>query len=71
MKLTLTYSEVFTWREIMELVVKYSGRTRPVVSLPFALGKMQGAVLEQLPENLFTVTRDQVRMRPHYVASDD
>ncbi|KAL1760914.1 hypothetical protein FB107DRAFT_202210 [Schizophyllum commune] len=52
--------EIFTWREIMELVVKYSGRTRPVISLPFALGKMQGAVLEQLPENLFTVTRDQV-----------
>ena len=55
----------------MELVVKYSGRTRPVISLPFALGKMQGAVFEQLPENLFTVTRDQVRMRPYYVASDD
>ncbi|KAL1748969.1 hypothetical protein HDZ31DRAFT_59856 [Schizophyllum fasciatum] len=52
--------EVFTWREIMELVLKYSGRTRPVISLPFALGKAQGAVLEQLPENLFTVTRDQV-----------
>ncbi|TRM65876.1 hypothetical protein BD626DRAFT_546301 [Schizophyllum amplum] len=52
--------EVFTWREIMELVLRYNGRSRPVVSLPFAVGKLQGALLEQLPENLFTVTRDQV-----------
>ncbi|KZT53299.1 NAD(P)-binding protein [Calocera cornea HHB12733] len=52
--------DVFTYKELMQLVLKYSNLRRPIVSLPFALGKMQGAVLEQLPENLFTVTRSQV-----------
>lgn len=44
----------------MEAVLKYTGRRRPILPLPFAVGKLQGAVLEQLPVNLFTVTRAQV-----------
>jgi len=44
----------------MKLVLTYTKRTRPIVSIPFAVGKMQGLVLEQLPPNLFTLTRDQV-----------
>ncbi|KAF9040468.1 NAD(P)-binding protein [Hymenopellis radicata] len=52
--------EVFTYKQLMEAVLKYNGRTRPIVSLPFAFGILQGAVLEQLPVNLFTVTRAQV-----------
>lgn len=56
---------VFTYREMMELVLKYNGRWRPIVSLPFGIGMMQGLILEQLPLNLFTVTRAQVsRMQP-------
>ncbi|KAH8835472.1 NAD-binding protein [Flagelloscypha sp. PMI_526] len=53
---------VFSWRELMEMVLTYSGRRRPIVSVPFSLGKVQGAVLEQLPTNLFTITRDQVEL---------
>ncbi len=45
----------------MKLVLTYTRRTRPIVSIPFAVGKMQGLVLEQLPPNLFTLTRDQVK----------
>lgn len=52
---------VFTYRDIMKLVLTHTKRTRPIISLPFAIGKMQGLVLEQLPPNLFTLTRDQVR----------
>ena len=44
----------------MQAVLKYNGRNRPIISLPFALGRIQGLVLEQLPLNLFTVTRAQV-----------
>lgn len=44
----------------MELTLRYSKRWRPIVSLPFAVGAAQGLVLEQLPVNLFTVTRAQV-----------
>ncbi|KZP25437.1 NAD(P)-binding protein [Athelia psychrophila] len=52
--------DVFTYREMMELVLQYNHRRRPIISLPFAVGMMQGLVLEQLPLNLFTVTRAQV-----------
>ncbi|KAF7981130.1 hypothetical protein HWV62_34867 [Athelia sp. TMB] len=52
--------DVFTYREMMELVLKYNHRRRPIISLPFAVGMMQGLVLEQLPLNLFTVTRAQI-----------
>lgn len=51
---------VFTYREMMQIVLKYTRRTRPVVSLPWFVGKTQGWVLEKLPENILTLTRDQV-----------
>ena len=43
----------------MELVLKYNHRLRPIISLPLAVGLLQGAVMERLPQNLFTLTRDQ------------
>ncbi|KAK0481664.1 hypothetical protein IW261DRAFT_1471891 [Armillaria novae-zelandiae] len=52
--------DVFTYRELMSLVLKYNGRYRPIISLPFFVGKMQGFFLEQLPINMFTVTRAQI-----------
>ncbi|KAF5388462.1 hypothetical protein D9757_004628 [Collybiopsis confluens] len=52
--------DIFTYKEIMQLVLKYSGRRRPIISLPFWMGKLQGTVMEQLPINLLTVTRAQV-----------
>ncbi|TFK56678.1 NAD(P)-binding protein [Heliocybe sulcata] len=52
--------EVFTYRQLMDIVLQYTERERPVLSLPFALGATQGFVMEQLPVNLFTVTRAQV-----------
>jgi len=51
---------VFTYREIMQIVLLYNHRRRPIVSLPFQVGMLQGAILEKLPVNLFTVTRTQV-----------
>lgn len=47
---------------MMELVLKYSRRTRPILPLPFAVGTLQGAILERLPETIFTVTKDQVSL---------
>jgi hypothetical protein len=51
---------VFTYRQIMELVLKYTGRWRPIVSAPFWVGKLQGTIFEQLPENILSISRDQV-----------
>ncbi|KAG9014955.1 hypothetical protein FRB94_007027 [Tulasnella sp. JGI-2019a] len=53
-------TDVFTYRQMMELVLRYSHRTRPIISLPFLVGTMQGMVLERLPESIFTVTQNQV-----------
>lgn len=47
----------------MELVLKYNQRSRPIISLPLEVGMLQGVVMEKLPANLFTVTRDQARTR--------
>ncbi|KNZ75025.1 NADH dehydrogenase [ubiquinone] 1 alpha subcomplex subunit 9, mitochondrial [Termitomyces sp. J132] len=53
--------EIFTFKQLMELVLMHNKRYRPIISLPYAVGLLQGAVLEKLPTNLFTVTRDQVK----------
>ncbi|KIM31355.1 hypothetical protein M408DRAFT_64580 [Serendipita vermifera MAFF 305830] len=52
--------EIFTYKQIMELVLKYTGRWRPIISAPFWVGRMQGMVFEQLPENILSISRDQV-----------
>ena len=48
----------------MQLVVDHTGRFRPIISVPWILGELQGEVMQRLPINLFTITRDQVRWRP-------
>ena len=53
--------DVLSYRQIMESVLRYSERSRLILSLPFWVGILQGTVLEQLPPNLFTVTRSQVK----------
>lgn len=52
---------VFTFRQIMALVVDNTGRFRPIISVPWKLGELQGEIMQRLPTNLFTITRDQVR----------
>lgn len=44
----------------MELVLKYTNRNRPILSLPYGVGMLQGFVLEKLPTNVLTLTRGQV-----------
>jgi NADH dehydrogenase len=45
----------------MQLVVDHTGRFRPIISVPWILGELQGEVMQRLPINLFTITRDRVR----------
>ncbi|KAI0347743.1 NAD(P)-binding protein [Trametopsis cervina] len=52
--------DVLTYREIMELVLKHTGRYRPIVSVPFAIGYLQAMLLERLPPSVLTLTRNQV-----------
>jgi len=51
---------VLTMKEIMQRVLAYTMRKRLLVSEPFFLAKLQGAVLQLLPKPILTI--DQVRM---------
>ncbi len=49
---------IYSFRELMELVLAETHRRRPLVNLPFGLAKLEAAFLEWLPKP--PLTRDQV-----------
>lgn len=52
---------VFTYRQIMELVLNYNGRSRAIIPIPWLVAKMQAGIIERLPvPALLSITRDQV-----------
>jgi uncharacterized protein YbjT (DUF2867 family) len=54
---------IYSFRELMELVLRQIRRRRLLVPIPFALARFQAFFLERLPGAL--LTRDQVRMLEH------
>jgi NADH dehydrogenase len=52
--------EVLTMKEVMERVLAYTMRKRWLITLPFPLAKLQGAILQLLPNPPLTL--DQVRL---------
>jgi uncharacterized protein YbjT (DUF2867 family) len=62
--------EVLTMREIMEIIMRITGRDRALVSLPFGLAKLQALFLQFAPGPL-KLTPDQVALlRSDNVVSD-
>lgn len=62
--------QIMTMREVMERVLAYTMRSRPLVPVPFWVAKLQGAFLQWLPKPPLTV--DQVRLlQSDNVVSDD
>jgi uncharacterized protein YbjT (DUF2867 family) len=53
--------KVWTFREILEYILKETQRSRPLVPLPFPIAELQGRLLELLPMKPL-LTRDQVLM---------
>ncbi|KNC99018.1 pantoate-beta-alanine ligase [Spizellomyces punctatus DAOM BR117] len=53
---------VYEYRDLMQLMLDQAGIRRPIISVPWIVGYIQGFFLERLPENLFTLTRDQVKL---------
>ncbi len=51
---------IYSFKELLELLLRQIGRKRLLVPLPFALADMQAAVLEKLP--VPPLTRDQVKL---------
>jgi uncharacterized protein YbjT (DUF2867 family) len=55
---------VMTFRQVLDYILKETGRSRPLVPLPFAVAELQGRILELLPFRPL-LTRDQVLMLKH------
>eukprot|EP00742_Colponemidia_sp_Colp-10_P011022 GILJ01012186.1.p1 GENE.GILJ01012186.1~~GILJ01012186.1.p1 ORF type:complete len:318 (+),score=46.26 GILJ01012186.1:70-1023(+) len=51
---------IYTFKQIMELVLKYTGRKRLLIPIPWPIAQIQGAILGCLPNPL--LTSDQVKM---------
>jgi uncharacterized protein YbjT (DUF2867 family) len=51
--------DIYSFKELMEKMFTYTAQPRTLVTVPFALAKAKGAVLQYLPGQLLTV--DQVR----------
>ena len=54
---------VASFRELMEFMFRTTGRSRPLVGIPFGLATLMAAVAEKLPMPL--LTRDQVALLRH------
>ncbi|KAJ1977441.1 pantoate-beta-alanine ligase [Dimargaris xerosporica] len=54
--------KVYTYRQLLELTLFEAEIKRPIISLPWSIGMIQAWFLEKLPPNLFTLTRDQLRL---------
>ena len=54
---------VYSFRDLMKIVLRETGRRRLLLSLPFALAMIQGLFFELLPTP--PLTRDQVRLLRH------
>ena len=63
----LTYElggpRVWSFRELLEFVLKHTHRDRRLIEIPAALAKLQAVVLEHLPGKL--LTRDQLLLLAH------
>lgn len=61
---------VYTFRELMELMMSHTKRPRPLVHVPFWLASLKAGFLEMLPNPL--LTRDQVELlKSDSVVTDD
>ncbi|WVQ82141.1 hypothetical protein IAT38_004269 [Cryptococcus sp. DSM 104549] len=57
--------DIFTYKQLMQLVLTHTSLSRPIISLPYWAGTLQGFFLEKLPTNPLTLTRDQVEQLRH------
>jgi uncharacterized protein YbjT (DUF2867 family) len=54
---------VYTFRELLQLIMKITGRDKPLVTLPFPVASAMGTVAQLLPRP--PLTRDQVALLKH------
>jgi NADH dehydrogenase len=57
--------EVRTFRELLDLTLAWTDRSRAYLPLPFWLAKLQAILTWPLPNSLRPITYDQVRLLQH------
>ncbi|MEK9673260.1 MAG: complex I NDUFA9 subunit family protein [Rhodospirillaceae bacterium] len=60
---------VYTFRQIMELVTKQTGRSRLLLPLPFWLAEMKAAILGLMPKPMLTTDQVQLLRRDNVVGA--
>ena len=55
----LTGTDIYSFRDLLEKMMRITGVQKPFLKIPFGLAKVQGAVFQRLPGALLTV--DQVK----------
>jgi len=62
---------IYSFRELMQLLLSELGRKRMLIGLPFAIASLQGAILQMVPIIRPPLTADQVKLlkRDNVVAS--
>ncbi len=64
--------EVLTFRECMELVLRNTNRSRPLVSLPFGIASLLGSISSLIPFIKPPITSDQVKLlKTDNIVSED
>jgi NADH dehydrogenase len=56
----LTGPTIYSFKQLMEMLLKYTNRKRLLVPIPFFVAELLGIILQTLPKPL--LTRDQVRL---------
>lgn len=54
--------QVFSFRQLLDLTLEYSGRRRAYLPMPFWFAKLQALLMSPLPNALRPITYDQVRL---------
>jgi uncharacterized protein YbjT (DUF2867 family) len=54
--------EVFSFRQLLDLTLQYTGRRRAYLPMPFWLAKLQALLMSPLPNALRPITLDQVKL---------
>ncbi|MFO1088742.1 MAG: complex I NDUFA9 subunit family protein [Hyphomicrobiales bacterium] len=60
--------EVVTLRQIFELTMKWAGTSRPIISIPWSVAKMQASVMQLLPKPMLTVDQLELLKRDNVVS---
>jgi NADH dehydrogenase len=61
--------DIYTFRELYDLMFRHTGRPRPLISLPWGIAKIQGTLMGLLPRPLLTADQVETLKTDNVVSS--